>query len=346
MKKYTSIIFVFLLFLILSFYSFRDYLRFYNQENQKINLDLKINKEKFSFSDIQQLEKVDFYYTPNKTLLKDFVFMVENAKKRVYIEVYMFTENRLQEAIIKAKKKWIDVQVILEKNPYNAYNVNNKTYELLKKNDIKIVWSNTKNYSLNHSKIMIIDDNIVLSSWNLTYSTFAYNRDFFFFIKDSELLKSFVYIFENDFIWNKTSPYNTNLVLSPDYSRDKLEYMISWATSSLDIYFQYLKDEHMFSLLKQKAKEKIKINIILSNTASEDNYKEIQELRDLWVNIKLIKSPKIHAKAILVDKKYLFMWSENFSTYSLDKNREVGIIIKDEDNIFKFINIFKKDIWK
>jgi len=100
----------------------------------------------------------------------------------------------------------------------------------------------------------------------------------------------------------------------------------------------------MFSLLIQKAEQNIDINIILADTAQEDNKNEIEKLKKLWVKIKLIKTPKIHAKAILVDKTYLFMWSENFSTYSLDKNREIWLIIKDKVNISKFIDIFKKDI--
>jgi phosphatidylserine/phosphatidylglycerophosphate/cardiolipin synthase-like enzyme len=51
----------------------------------------------------------------------------------------------------------------------------------------------------------------------------------------------------------------------------------------------------------------------------------------------------MHAKAILVDKKYLFIWSENFSYFSLEKNRELWIILKDKKVILKFINIFNKD---
>jgi len=346
MKKYITSIFILLFILIFSFYSSNDYLVFYKNETKKVENQTEINKNKtyFTLQDIQDLKDVSFYYTPYKWLLDDIVSLIDNSKNRVYIEVYMFTEKRLQESIIKAKKRWVDVKVVLEKNPYNAYNINNKTSDLLKKNNIEVIWSDTKNYSLNHSKFLIIDDEIILSSGNLTYSTFAYNRDFFFFIKNKGVLETFIFIFENDFIWNKISPYHTNLVLSPDYSRKKLETMILSAKTSLDIYFQYLKDEHMFSLLIQKAEQGIDINIILADTAQEDNKNEIEKLRKLWVKVELIKTPKIHAKAILVDKTYLFMWSENFSTYSLDKNREVWLIIKDKTNISKFIDIFKKDI--
>jgi len=45
-----------------------------------------------------------------------------------------------------------------------AYSINDKTYDELKKNNIEVIWSNTKNYALNHSKMLIIDDEVILST--------------------------------------------------------------------------------------------------------------------------------------------------------------------------------------
>jgi phosphatidylserine/phosphatidylglycerophosphate/cardiolipin synthase-like enzyme len=53
----------------------------------------------------------------------------------------------------------------------------------------------------------------------------------------------------------------------------------------------------------------------------------------------------MHSKAILIDEKYLFLWSINFSEYSLDKNKEVGVIMRKESVVKKFIEIFEKD-WR
>jgi phosphatidylserine/phosphatidylglycerophosphate/cardiolipin synthase-like enzyme len=54
----------------------------------------------------------------------------------------------------------------------------------------------------------------------------------------------------------------------------------------------------------------------------------------------------MHAKAILIDEKYLFIWSINFSSYSINKNREVWIIIKNSKIINKFLKIYNQDIKK
>ena len=51
----------------------------------------------------------------------------------------------------------------------------------------------------------------------------------------------------------------------------------------------------------------------------------------------------MHSKVILVDEKYVFVWSVNFSEYSLDKNREMWIILKNEDIVKRILEIFKND---
>jgi phosphatidylserine/phosphatidylglycerophosphate/cardiolipin synthase-like enzyme len=51
----------------------------------------------------------------------------------------------------------------------------------------------------------------------------------------------------------------------------------------------------------------------------------------------------MHSKAVLVDNKYLFIWSENFSSPSLDENREMWILLKNNEIIEKFNILFKND---
>jgi phosphatidylserine/phosphatidylglycerophosphate/cardiolipin synthase-like enzyme len=60
----------------------------------------------------------------------------------------------------------------------------------------------------------------------------------------------------------------------------------------------------------------------------------------------LVDKPGIHAKSILIDEKYLYIWSVNFSSYSMDQNREIWLILKNEDIIRQFITIFNNDFQK
>lgn len=342
-KIITSLI-ISIFFIVFSIFNFEEYYNFHKEKieinKNKIELESKIKN--FDLKNIENIKEIKFYYTPSKDLLNNIVEKINNSQKYVYIEVYMFTEKRIKEAVIKAKKRWVDVKIILEKDPYMAYTINDKIYNELQKNNIEVVWSNTENYALNHSKMILIDDLNIVSTWNLTYSTFTQNRDFFLFIKDENINNLLKEIFYNDFNWIKYSPYSENLVLSPSYSRNKIIDLIESAEKDIKIYIQYFNDEEINNkLIEIKKVKDIKISAIIPDTATQDE--NTKKLIKSGIEIKKIPKYKMHAKAILVDEKYLFIWSENFSSYSLDKNREIWFIIKNNEVISNFLDIFNYD---
>jgi phosphatidylserine/phosphatidylglycerophosphate/cardiolipin synthase-like enzyme len=81
------------------------------------------------------------------------------------------------------------------------------------------------------------------------------------------------------------------------------------------------------------------INIIVDK--KNINSENVKKLQGVWINILPLAKRTMHSKAILIDFNYLFIWSVNFSEYSLDKNREIGILIKEEEIIEKWKEIFK-----
>lgn len=345
LKKYFLFIFIIIFVIIFSNYYWNEYLKYYNNSNSKIVSEKETikNIKNFSLDKIRKLDNSEIFYTPYLWLLDKIVWKIKNANNRVYLESYMLTETRIKEALVKAKKKWVDVKVILEKNPYKAIWINNKHFKFLKKSWINIVWSNPENFSLNHSKFIIIDNEVIISTWNFTYSSFAFNRDFLVFLTDKKILEKMLEIFSNDFLWINKSIYDDNLVLSPSYSRVKFEKLFLWANKKIDLYFQYFSDEELEKLLIKKAKEWVIINAIVSKTFYEEKKDKINYLKKNNIKIKYLEKQKMHSKAILIDNKYLFLWSVNFSKYSLDFNREVWILLKSKKNIEKFIIIFDKD---
>jgi len=342
--KIQSIIIV-IFFIIFSYFNIGEFLDYQkNHENLK-NTEIN-NKEKisnFSLEKINNIKDIQLKVTPNNGVLKKIISRINKAKIRIYIEVYMFTNKDIISSVLKAKKRWVDIKVILEKNPYKIPNINNKTYNVFIKNKIDVVWSNSKNYSLNHSKMILIDNKIILSTWNLTHSTFIKNKDLFLFINDEKLLTNLELIFINDFRWIKTWEYNSNLVLSPNYSRKKLETLILSSRKEIKMYFPYIKDTNLEDLIIKKAKENIQIEIIVWKDFF-NKYKEIvNKLKNAWIKINYLKKYTLHSKSILVDNTFLFIWSINFSYYSLDKNREIWLILKNKRIIKDFLKIFNNN---
>lgn len=339
----SSIIFI----LIFSFFYSQEYINFH-QENKEINENityLEEQKNNFTLKDIQNIENVEIFQMPNKKLLEQIVQEINTAKNKVYLETYILTETRIQEALKRAKKRWLEIKILLEKNPYKAYNINNKAQKNLEKWWINVQWSDSNDYSLNHSKFIIIDDFAYISTGNFSYSTFTTNRDYYIKIIDQEIITKLNEVFAADYAWEKQDFYHPNIVLSPYNSRDTFEKIITWANESLDIYAQYFSDEKIENLLIQTAKKWVKIRVIMRKN-SDENDPIIQTMKDSGIEIYTLSYPAMHSKMFLVDNTYLFLWSVNLSSYSLDKNRELGILLNNPDLIEKMSENFQKDILK
>jgi cardiolipin synthase A/B len=346
-QKLLTIFFTVIFITVFSIFNFSEYKDFHtNKKNiSEKQIKIKNNIKNFELNDIKNLQQTQIYSTPSKSLLEEIVKLINEAKKEIYLETYIFTEKRIQSALIDAYKKWIKIKIILEKSPYMAYNINNKTYNKLKKTWIDIVWSNSDNYSFNHSKILLIDDLSIISTGNFSYSTFTKNRDFFIFTNDNKINSKLKENFSNDYNWIKINIFDENLIFSPKTWRIKFEKLLNWAKNSIKIYFQYLKDDEFVNqLIKLKKEKNLDIKIIIPKTAKND--KNIVKLKNTWANIKVYEKYKIHSKAILIDENYLFIWSINCSNYSLDKNREAWILLINENIINKFVTIFNNDFLK
>ncbi len=367
-KKIFPLLFIVVFIAIFSYFNGEDFFKHQEkkQEIQEQKIATQWKLEDFSLEKIRELDDTEFFYTPSKPLLDTIVKKINKAEKRVYIEVYMLTERRIKESLVKAHKRWIDVKVVLEHSPYLAVMLNQKHFKELQEKGINIVWSNAQNYALNHSKIMLIDDELVLSSGNFTYSTFAHNRDLFVITKDKKIVNIFTEIFDKDFVWEEFQIYDDNIVLSPYSSRAKFRAMFEWAEKSIQMYAQYLKDEKLFKFLQKKAKQGVQVEIILSKNwykqyleenvgnkyfhskqmwKSKIDSKPVgdADLHPLQVNA-INNKAKMHSKAILIDNKYLFIGSINFSTSSMDSNREMWLLLTNSRIIEKFLEVFEKDM--
>lgn len=344
-QKIFSILFFVFFVAIFGYFYAEEYLDFYNQKTKLVQQEQLVENAlaDFSTESIQQVHQLWFAVTPDIQVLDTLVQKIDTSENRVFLEVYIFTEKRILEALKKAQKRGVDVRVILEKNPYKAPRLNDARFSDLQKSGINVVWSNAKNYALNHAKFMIIDDEAIISTGNMSYSTFTKNRDFFVFTSDTPLIQTLEEVFEWDFQGNIVVPYHENLVLSPQYSRQKLTRLFLEAQESLDIYFQYLQDDELLQTLIQQAQKWVQVQIVIDDNYFDENPDDIKNLQSYGIDIRKYSSRSMHAKAILVDRKALFIGSINFSTYSLDFNREVGIIINDSVIIEQFLEIFLGD---
>ncbi len=138
------------------------------------------------------------YFSPqDKSITNAVLPLIRNAKKYVYIPTFVLTENRVTEELIKAKKRGVDVKIIID-----ALNASSKysKHQILRNSGVLV---KTENYAGKmHSKSMIVDDEYVLiGSMNFSYSGENRNDENLIVIKDIQMAK----FYKNFFLyqWNK-----------------------------------------------------------------------------------------------------------------------------------------------
>jgi len=122
--------------------------------------------------------------------------------------------------------------------------------------------------------------------------------------------------------------------------------MLASAQTSIDFYFPYIADSEMQEIFINRAQDGIVIQWVIDENFLEDGQEIISSFQKSWIDITFPENQKIHAKAILIDTSILYIWSINFSTYSFDENREIGLITTDENIISNFLRVFEEDFRK
>lgn len=276
------------------------------------------------------------------------IMALESAQHSIQITMYGFTDKKIASTLIKKQSQGINVQLLIESEPYKAVGENSSIIHQLKKAGISVHYTDSK-FSLTHQKTILIDhERAMILTGNFTYSGIYRQRNFIVTTDDTHVVQNLNDLFEAD--WNQThySPSkNTALITSPENSWQTLNKLINNA-QLLDIYALELTDKRILhALLTQHAK----IRIIISRSTKIFNQKILCQHHVEIHRLKNLHQKKLdqHAKVLLKDygqnNALAYVGSANLSYYSLSKNREVGLLFSDKVALKKLNATFEKD-WK
>ena len=138
---------------------------------------------KFIIGDSQ----LEVYFSPQDKSSARIVDLLNNATKYVYIPTFLITHKGISDAIVKAKKRGVDVKIIIDANNVN---IRNTKHTYFKNNAIPM---KAENYAGKlHSKSMIIDDEYVITgSMNFSNSGENKNDENMLVIKNNLLAKNY-----------------------------------------------------------------------------------------------------------------------------------------------------------
>ena len=300
--------------------------------------------EKQIAENLENLENVtgNFYYSPVNSW-NAFSKSLSSAEDTVKIQTYEFTKKEVKQMVKWLLEKWVIVNLIMENNKYQQYqNTWRQIEEYFSDYPRFEIRSDDQMWTLyTHSKIALIDSWFWIQTANLTHSSFTANREHFFYSQSTWVWNSLNTIFDKDWIGEpiEIDDIHPNLVVCNINCRAVIENLLSNAKKSIYIQTQYILDESILEILKEKYDELDDMKFIVSDTDSNDF---LIDYFGPWVARKFSRYYN-HTKMILIDDEKLLLWSMNLSDTSLDKNREIWIILIDTWIISEFKELFEND---
>jgi len=260
--------------------------------------------------------------------------LLSSASKSIDMTMYELSDTTVTSLLTAAVAKGVTVRVILDQNNEKANNTT--AYNTLTAGKVAVHWANPT-YACTHQKTITVDGNTsAIMTLNLTPLDYTTTRDFAVLTNNPADVAAIEATFNADFTNTAiTPPTGKNLVWSPTNARASLIGIINGAAKSLLISQEEMADAGIEAALEAALKRGVAITLVQENMSGK--YSPIlNTLKSAGAKISIFSSRTgyyIHAKTVLADfatpQAQMFVGSENFSTDSLDKNRELGLIFSD-----------------
>jgi phosphatidylserine/phosphatidylglycerophosphate/cardiolipin synthase-like enzyme len=183
-----------------------------------------------------------------------------------------------------------------------------------------------------HGKIMIVDSKVLhVYGFNFTGLDIEKSRSFGIVTKNEKLVSEAAKLFAADYDRQSYVPGCGRFVVSPENARDVLTKFLSGARRELLIYDPKVSDDAMLKVITARVKAGVEVRVI-------------GKVESKW-NLKCEKYPgkRLHIRAIIRDGKRAFMGSQSLRRLELEKRREVGVIVTDQEVVAQMKGIFEDD---
>jgi hypothetical protein len=212
-----------------------------------------------------------------------------------------------------------------------------------------VVWSSTS-FTYTHQKtITVNNDESYVSTGNFDTTYYATSRDFGVFDTDASDVAAIVAVFNADYAHTSITPSDgDDLVWSPTDSQSQLLALVNGATRSLDVEQEEFSDTTLVNAIVADENRGVTVRVVVEDPS--DYTSELNKITAAGGKVTGYSSSTgfyIHGKTVIADygtsTAKAFAGSENFSSNSLNNNRELGMITTDSGVVSGLESTFSAD---
>lgn len=125
-------------------------------------------------------------FTPNLKCQQLIIKELDASKHSIFVQAYSFTDPQITDALIRAKKRNVDINILLDKS-----NARNRLLPLLLNNDINVHIDAPSGIA--HNKIIIIDEKVLITgSYNFSKAAYRRNTENLLIIRNTEMIEQYL----------------------------------------------------------------------------------------------------------------------------------------------------------
>src|ERR1700730_14803035 len=269
---------------------------------------------------------------------KPILAAIKGASRTLRVKMFVFSDPGLLEAVIAAKRRRVNVRVMLNPARRSGEHDNDATRKALELADIDVKDANPA-FGLTHEKSMVVDDETAfVKSLNWTTSNLTGRRDYAVATTHSHDVAEIVECFEADWHRQTFEPRDRgHVVWCPGPGRDRICRFIDETRHRLFVQNERFQDMVVIERLARAARRGVKVDVMARapHTLSREKLVEgvggLRIMDDMGVKIHKLKHLRLHGKMLLADGVAAIVGSINFAAGSLDGRRELAIEVRDDD---------------
>lgn len=277
---------------------------------------------------------------------------IAGARGSLRVKMFVFSDPSLLAAVADARRRGVDVRVMLNPARRSGEEDNEETRRSLSEAGVEVIDS-YPGVDLTHEKSMVVDESTAfVKSLNWATKNLTETRDYAVVTNHRHEVEEILRCFEADWERKPFDPgESAHLVWCPVNGRDRIARFIDAAKHTLFVQNERYQDAVILERIVCAARRGVKVHVMarpphaLKKEKLVEGVGGLRILDDVGVKIHKLRGLKLHGKMLLADDTAAIVGSINLAPGSFDSRRELAIEVHDSDVVERLEHIAKHD-WK
>ncbi len=276
--------------------------------------------------------------------------LIDDARHSIFFKVFELQSGEIIAALLAAKARGVDVQVLLNQVRSSGERPNDATLASLEQAGIAVTWA-SPHFLVTHEKSLVIDGRrVLISTFNFSEKYFSRTRDYGLVIEDADVVAEVTRCFMADKIGAVFEPPEGGAIAWGNVTaRHAVADFIDAAEKQLLIQHPKFHDSAILDRVLDACARGVTVHYLcggrhgIENDALIETYSNQRILARAGVKLRKQRHLKLHAKLLLADGKRAMLGSMNIDRDAYDIRRELGIVFDDKAAVTKLGERFAGD---